>query len=97
MDPPQLKALVEGSRAIHQALGGHKTILPEEKPTIDFAYACVVTTDAVGAGEAVTAGNLWVKRPGTGEIKAVDYERVLGRRLKRALPKNAQLRWDDLA
>lgn len=97
IDPPQLKALVEGSRAIHQALGGHKTILPEEKPTIDFAYACVVTTAAIGAGEVASAHNVWVKRPGTGEIKAVDYERVLGRQLKRALPKNAQLRWDDLA
>jgi N-acetylneuraminate synthase len=40
---------------------------------------------------------VWVKRPGTGEIKAVDYEQVLGRRLKRRLAKNAQLRWDDLA
>ena len=97
MDPPELKDLVTGSRAIHQALGGGKTILPEEKPTIDFAYACVVTTRDIGEGETASAENLWVKRPGTGEIKAVHYEQVLGRRVRRALPKNAQLRWDDLA
>ena len=97
MDPKALKDLVEGSRAIYQALGGSKTILPEEKPTIDFAYACVVTTRALAEGETTSAENLWVKRPGTGEIKAVHYDSVLGRRVKRALPKNAQLRWDDLA
>lgn len=96
MDPRELKELVEGSRAIHDALGGSKTILPEEQPTIDFAYACVVTTRDIAKGETTSADNLWVKRPGTGEIKAVHYERVLGRQTKRALPPNAQLRWDDL-
>lgn len=97
IDPGELRELVEGSRAIHQALGGSKTILPEEKPTIDFAYACVVTTRDVAEGEMATEQNLWVKRPGTGEIKAVHYEQVLGRRVTRFLPKNAQLKWNDLA
>lgn len=97
MDPRALHELVVGSKAIHQALGGHKAILPEEQPTIDFAYACVVTTRDIAVGETASADNLWVKRPGTGEIKAVDYERVLGRRLTRALPRNSQLKWDDLA
>ena len=97
MDPQALKDLVIGSRAIHEALGGGKTILPEEQPTIDFAYACVVTTREIKDGELASRDNLWVKRPGTGEIKAVHYEAVLGRRLKRTLPVNSQLRWDDLA
>jgi N-acetylneuraminate synthase len=97
MDPKELQELVEGSRAIHDALGGGKTILPEEQPTIDFAYACVVTTREIAQGETASAENLWVKRPGTGEIKAVHYEQVLGRQVKRALPRNAQLQWDDLA
>ena len=44
MDPAELADLVRGSRAVFEALGGGKTILPEEQPTIDFAYACVVTT-----------------------------------------------------
>src|SRR5439155_482021 len=97
IDPTELSALVFGSRAIHAALGGAKTILPEEQPTIDFAYACVVTTDEVAAGERLTSENVWVKRPGTGEIRAVDYERVLGRTARRPLAKNTQVRWSDLA
>lgn len=96
VDPAQLSEMVKGSRAIHAALGGSKGILPEEQPTIDFAYACVVTTCAVREGEAFTADNVWVKRPGTGEIKAKDYERVLGRAARRAMPANAQLSWDDI-
>jgi len=96
MDPAELKDLILGSRAIHAALGGTKSILPEEQPTIDFAYACVVTIRDVPAGKTLTAEDIWVKRPGTGEIKAVDYESLLGRKVKRAIPANSQLRWDNL-
>ncbi len=96
MDPRETRDLIQGSRAIHQALGGGKTILPEEQPTIDFAYACVVSTCAIAQGERLSAANLWVKRPGTGEIKAVHYESLLGKTATRDLPANAQLRWTDV-
>jgi N-acetylneuraminate synthase len=96
MDPRELAELVNGSRAIFEALGGSKSILEEERPTIDFAYACVVTTKPLAEGEAYSADNVWVKRPGTGEIKAKDYERLLGRKAARALPINAQVRWADV-
>ena len=97
IDPSELHDLILGSCAIHAALGGGKTILPEEQPTIDFAYACVVTTKAVAAGERLSRENIWVKRPGTGEIRAVDYERVLGRSVKRPLSKDSQLSWADIS
>lgn len=94
--PAEFAALVEGSRLIHAALGGSKEILADEQPTIDFAYACVVTTAAVPAGSPLTEGNTWVKRPGTGEIKAADYESVLGRTVARDLAADTQIRWADL-
>jgi sialic acid synthase SpsE len=96
MDPAELADLVRGSRAVFEALGGGKTILPDEQPTIDFAYACVVTIRNVAAGEAFSAANVWVKRPGTGEIKARDFDRVLGHRAARAIPVNTQVRWSDV-
>jgi N-acetylneuraminate synthase len=96
MDPSELRDLVSGSRAVFEALGGGKTILGEEQPTIDFAYACVVTTREVTKGEKLSSDNTWVKRPGTGEIKAKDYERVLGRSAARTLPAHAQVGWADL-
>jgi sialic acid synthase SpsE len=96
MDPVELADLIHGSRAVFEALGGGKTILAEEQPTIDFAYACVVTIRDVQAGALFSADNVWVKRPGTGEIKARDYDRVVGRRAARGLPANAQVSWADL-
>jgi sialic acid synthase SpsE len=95
--PAEFAELVRGSRLIHAALGGGKEILAAEQPTIDFAYACVVTTAAVPAGSPLTTANTWVKRPGTGEIKAADYETVLGRTAARDLAADAQVGWGDLA
>jgi N-acetylneuraminate synthase len=97
MDPGELADLVTGSRAVHLALGGRKEILAEEQPTIDFAYACVVTIRDIAPGEIFSKDNIWVKRPGTGEILAVDYSRVLGRSATKAVAKNSQLSWDDIS
>jgi N-acetylneuraminate synthase len=97
MDPAELADMVRGTRAIFEALGGGKTILAEEQPTIDFAYACVVTIRDVKEGEAFSAANVWVKRPGTGEIKARDYERVLGGTATRPIAANTQVKWSDVS
>jgi N-acetylneuraminate synthase len=96
MDPPELGELVTASRAVHQALGGSKVILSEEQPTIDFAYASVVTIRDINEGDQFTKENIWVKRPGTGAILAVDYEKVLGKTAARAIPTNSQLSWRDI-
>jgi N-acetylneuraminate synthase len=96
IDPFELGELIRGAKAIHQALGGSKTILREERPTIAFAYACVVTTRDVRAGEELTTENIWVKRPGTGEIKALHYTELLGRKVKVPLPRNSQIKWANL-
>ncbi|MCL2452859.1 MAG: N-acetylneuraminate synthase family protein [Alphaproteobacteria bacterium] len=97
LDPGELHELVEGSRAVHSALKGGKVILREEQPTIDFAYACVVTIAPVAKGEQFSKQNVWVKRPGTGEIRAGDLRRVIGRRATRDLPINSQVRWHDIS
>ncbi len=96
LDPPGLRDLVAGTGAIHEALGGSKTVLPEEAPTIAFAYASVVTLRPVARGETLSGENVWVKRPGTGEIRARDYDAVLGRVAARDLPADTQVGWADL-
>lgn len=93
IDPFELHHLIQGSRAIWEARGGSKKILKEEKPTIDFAYACVVSIKDIKKGEKFSPKNIWVKRPGTGEIKAVDYKKVLGRKAKADIKKDEQIRW----
>jgi N-acetylneuraminate synthase len=96
LDPDGLRDLVAGTRAIDRALGGSKTILAEEAPTIAFAYASVVTLRPIARGETLSGDNTWVKRPGTGEIRARDYDAVLGRVAARDLPADAQIGWADL-
>jgi len=96
INPDELRDLIHGSRCIHLALGGTKDIIPEERPTIDFAYACVVAIRDIAPGEELSTENIWVKRPGTGEILARDFDAVIGRRSIRALAKNTQLSWKDL-
>ena len=96
MDPGELAALLEGCGALFQARGGAKGILGQEQPTIDFAYASVVTIAPIAAGEALTLDNIWVKRPGTGPIRAERFEDLLGRKACVALEKDSQLKWEDL-
>jgi N-acetylneuraminate synthase len=96
INPDELRDLITGSEAIHRASGESKNILKEEQPTIDFAYASVVATKNIRAGENFTEDNIWVKRPGTGEIKAADYENILGREAKVAIKSNSQIRFCEV-
>ena len=96
IDPRELHELIIGSNAIFESMGGHKTILVEEHPTINFAYACVVSIKDIKKGDKFSEENLWVKRPGTGKIKAEKYFKILGKQAKRNMPKNTQLTWSDI-
>jgi len=97
IDPRELRHLVEGSRAVFAALGGHKSVLPEEQPTIAFAYASVVAIRDIAEGEMLSPENMWVKRPGTGSIRAAAFEALLGQVAARPIRKDAQLSLEDLA
>jgi sialic acid synthase SpsE len=78
MDEIACQELIIGSAEIHKMLGGTKEPAKEEKITMDFAFATIVTTKMILAGEKFTKDNIWVKRPGTGEIRAEFYDLVLG-------------------
>jgi N-acetylneuraminate synthase len=97
IEPNELHDLIEGSRAVWAARGGEKTILRDEQPVIDFAYATVVTIKPIGAGERFTRDNIWVKRPGTGPIHADRFEEVLNRTATRAIPADVHVRPEDIA
>ena len=45
-------------------------------------------------GEYFTRDNLWVKRPGTGEIKAEDYENIIGKKATQDIGRDVQITWD---
>ena len=96
MDSTAFRELNEGCKIIKQTRGGSKGPVDEEKPTIDFAYASVVTIKDIKAGEKFTMDNIWVKRPGTGEILAVDFESLLGKKAANSILNDSQLRREDV-
>jgi sialic acid synthase SpsE len=96
IDPDELLHLIKGSKAIHQSLGGTKEILPEEQVTIDFAYASVVSISEIKKGDVFGYDNLWVKRPGTGQILAKDLTSLLGKVASRDIATDSQINWDDI-
>lgn len=96
VDPAELKELIIGAKAVHEARGGSKDILPDEQPTIDFAYASVVSIKDIKKGEKFTKDNIWVKRPGTGEIKAVEFNDILGKRARKDIKKDRQIKYENI-
>ena len=96
IDPAELKELIVGSKAVWQAMGERTHILKEEQEIINFAYASVVSIKDIKRGEKFTRQNIWVKRPGTGEILAEEFEKVLGKKAKKEIVKNSQLRRSDI-
>lgn len=97
IEPNELRDLIQGSEAIWQARGGGKTILDEERPVIDFAYASVVTIADIKAGEVFSNDNIWVKRPGTGPIHATKFEEIIGKKALRDVKADIQLRPEDIS
>lgn len=79
MDGAAMSELIKGANILQKERGGSKAPVEEEQPTIDFAFATVVAIKDIAEGEEFTKDNIWVKRPGTGEILAEKYEDLLGR------------------
>lgn len=96
INPAGLKEILAGVKIVHAASGGAKTVLTGEQPTIDFAYASVVAIAPIVAGDIFTTENIWVKRPGTGEILVTEFEKVEGMTATRAIGRGEQLRWSDV-
>ncbi len=61
----------------------------------NFAFATVVSIEDISKGSTLTNANIWVKRPGTGEIPAADFESLLGKVATRDIPSDSHLRPTD--
>jgi N-acetylneuraminate synthase len=96
MDPKALKELINGSIELAKMRGGRKEAAKEEQVTIDFAFATVVSIANIKKGEVFTKENIWVKRPGTGEIAAESYNDILGKIANKNIEIDKHLSWGDL-
>ncbi len=97
MDPTELRLLVDRSREIHTALHNDKQRTGPEEDVYRFARASVVADRDLPAGHVITEADIWARRPGSGEIAGYEFDKVVGKRLTRAVTRNEQLKWDDLS
>ena len=96
MDPAELRLIVDRSREIWIAANNPKERAVSEEGVYRFARASVVADADLPMGHVLGEADIWVRRPGSGEIPACAFDKVLGRRLTRPVKFNQQLRWDDL-
>ena len=68
---------------------------PIEQGVREQSRQSIVSRTDLRAGVALTGDMLTVKRPGIG-IPAAEWNRILGRTLRRDIPANAVLHWSDL-
>jgi len=96
MDANEAKDLIKGANLIFQERGGSKGPVDEEIPTINFAFATVVSIADIKKGEIFSKDNIWVKRPGSGTILAEDYNDILGLKSTKDISSDSHLSPEDI-
>jgi len=95
-DPAEMRALVQGSREVFEALGRAARVLsPEEVKKRASFRRRMVARRSMQKGERLTAGDVEFKRPGTG-IQPDELAYVVGRPLARDVAAEDELEWRDL-
>lgn len=83
LEPDELAAMVSAIRNVEKALGdGKKRRTASEKHNVELVRKSIVASVPIKTGELFTAGNITVKRPGTG-ISPMEWHSVLGKQAKR--------------
>ena len=96
MDLEACRDLIEGAKIIKEQRGGKKEPAKEEQVTIDFAFASVCSIKSIKKGDLFSKENIWVKRPGTGEILAVDFDSLIGKKAAKDVVCDVQINWKDV-
>lgn len=95
-DPAEFKAIVDGARRIHAALGSFRRVVGER----EFAQRknfrrSIVSARKIAKGETITLDHLTYRRPGTAMPPAF-AEKIVGMVAARDIPDNTVLQMADL-
>lgn len=96
MDEDACRELIRGTKILFDQRSGGKSFLEEEQVTRDFAFASICAIQEIKNGETFTQQNIWVKRPGTGELSADRFEDLLGKKATRNIKNGEHLKRGDL-
>lgn len=96
LEPGEFAAMVRGIRRVTAMLGdGVKAPRPEEQDAARVARRSVVAAVDIPAGAVLQAAMLACRRPATG-IPPREWDRVVGRTARAAIPAGSVLQWDQL-
>ena len=90
-----LTKLIEGVEILYKQRWAEKIPVKEEKDTANFAFASVVSIKKIKKGDIFSKDNLWVKRPGTGEILAENLSKLYGKISQREINKDEFIKLKD--
>jgi len=96
MDPAELRFLIDRSKEIWVAANNPKQRSAPEESVYRFARSSVVAERELSIGDYIEEKDIWVRRPGTGEIPAFEFDHVIGKKILRPILKGQQLSWRDL-
>jgi len=97
LEPPELKALVQGIRDIEKAMGdGVKKPHPLElEENYEKGRRSIIAAKNIPEGTQITRDMLTVKRPGYG-IKPKFIESLIGKKARSNIEKEQWITWNDL-
>lgn len=98
MDRVEFSNLLTASKTIFQNLKNNKkkNAAKEEKPTMKFAFASVVSIKNIKKGEKFSKKNIWVKRPGTGTYLAKDFIKIINKKAARNIKNDCFISKKDI-
>ena len=95
-EPKEMENLVRYCHEVYTALGIHERVVSEEeRHQREKMRRSLISAKDLQEGTVLTAQDLVAKRPGTG-ISVADFDRVLGKKLNRFLPRDRMLREEFL-
>ena len=97
MDEQSARELLSGASLMKKMRGGVKGPIELEKATIDFAFASVVSIKKINKGDVFSKDNIWVKRPGTGEILAEKFNDVIGKISNTDIEYDEFIKWNNIS
>ncbi len=96
LEPDELRTYIQNARDTHRALGtGIKAVRPEEKSNRLAMRRFLATARALPAGHIIRREDLALKKIVFG-LGPEAYDRVLGGKLKKALPDDTRIEWSHL-
>ena len=89
-------SLIKKSKDISAARDRKKFVAETEKEVYKFARSSIVADIDIPRGTLLTRENIWARRPGNGQIPGYEYQKVIGKRARKEIKKNQQIKWTDI-